>query len=1274
MKLFKLLALSLCLYINAQSAGTPGLNYNYYEGTWSLLPDFNTLTPVKKGTSKNVSLDNRNKDLQYAFQWSGFITIPATGNYKFETFSDDGSKLFIGTTQVVNNDGEHAGQFVTGNISLNAGVYPITISYFQSYGGHIMEVYWSSNSGLSRQKIGDNVLTVNDPSLTGLNYSYYEGTWSTLPDFNTLTPVKRGLVDNVNLDSRTREMQYAFLWQGNITITTAGNYTFETYSDDGSKLYIGSFGYNTTPVVNNDGEHASRFVTGTVFLNAGIYPIAVTFFQSYGGQTMEIYWSSNTGVARQKIPNEAFRGTSPIVTLPVVTPPIVLVPEVPTPAIPTPVVTNPNTPTPTGTTFDATSITDGLKSATNNYYFSVAAGNDSRTPAQAMNPATPWKTINKLNAFMSSLQPGDAVLFNRGEVFDGSIVMAQSGTASRPIIFSAYGTGSKPVINGLMSLRNWVSTGNGTWEASCPSADYLNMVLFNDNVQAMGRFPNITEANRGYLTIDSHNGSSQLTDQQLGSSVNWKGAELVVRKNDWTIDRGPITNHSGNTLNFVSPTSHPLTDGYGYFIQNSPQALDQLGEWYYNPATKRLRVFFGSGAPTSYSVKASIVDTLVNINKRHYITFDNLAFRGGDFSSLVINNSSNVRVQNSDINYSGIDGLSAENSPYLTVSNSTFNHSNNSGMRLYQGSNYATIKGNVIINSGIIPGMGSSNNQQHDGIYVDSSPSNTIEYNRVDSSGYCGITFSGDHTVVKNNSVNYFCLTVNDGGGIYTWGGWDKTGRKVIGNVVMNGIGAPEGTDSPIAGGAVGIYTDDRSTNIDIMDNTVANCNRAGIYLHNSHEMNVKNNTLHNNTTQLSIVHDALEPGDPIRNINAQGNIISSSKAGQFLMENASTHNDIAQFGTYNNNYYMRPSDENGIINTNVMDNGQSKASYYDLAGWSAAFGYDQQSKKSPVTIPAYAVSRLIGGNKYANGSFNSNIDGVVCMSSPGRGTASLSKSKLDGGALQISFDALGGSGNQVGAYIDFGAVTAGKSYLIRFSLLGSSSGKTVKAFILQNGGSYGKLSELRYFELTSSRTENQFIFTAPSTQSNAMIALEMNGNDCPFWMDNFQVHEAEITTLNADDYMRFEYNNTGRSKSVTLNDTYVDATNKSYSGNITLAPFTSLILMKQPVVTAAQSDRVIEAVAAISADAQAETMMAMTVKVSPNPAHEKLQVSVNLPSGTQAASMSIFNLAGVKVRTMPLAAATAIVPVDVTTMANGVYIININYDGKVVTKKFVKQ
>jgi len=52
-----------------------------------------------------------------------------------------------------------------------------------------------------------------------------------------------------------------------------------------------------------------------------------------------------------------------------------------------------------------------LKSIGNTYYFSTLDGDDSRTSTEAQNPASPWKTINKLNSFFASLLPGDQVLF-----------------------------------------------------------------------------------------------------------------------------------------------------------------------------------------------------------------------------------------------------------------------------------------------------------------------------------------------------------------------------------------------------------------------------------------------------------------------------------------------------------------------------------------------------------------------------------------------------------------------------------------------------------------------------------------------------------------------------------------------------------------------------------------------------------------------------------------------------------------------------------------------
>src|ERR1041384_5504699 len=82
-----------------------------------------------------------------------------------------------------------------------------------------------------------------------------------------------------------------------------------------------------------------------------------------------------------------------------------------------------------------------------NYYFSSTDGDDSRTSAQAQSSSTPWKTIAKLNSIFSSIQPGDQILFKRGDVFYGSINITKSGSSGSPIIFDAYGSGALPVIS-----------------------------------------------------------------------------------------------------------------------------------------------------------------------------------------------------------------------------------------------------------------------------------------------------------------------------------------------------------------------------------------------------------------------------------------------------------------------------------------------------------------------------------------------------------------------------------------------------------------------------------------------------------------------------------------------------------------------------------------------------------------------------------------------------------------------------------------------------------
>src|SRR5580704_14204509 len=143
-------------------------------------------------------------------------------------------------------------------------------------------------------------------SVAGLDYAYYSGTWTALPNFSSLIAVKSGVTHNADLSIRNADTNYGFTWTGNIDITTAGTYTFYAGSDDGSEISIDG---NT--VVNNDGIHPYQEMSGSVNLSAGIHTIGIEFFQATtAGQELTISYQG-PGIAKEVIPDSVLTCTAP---------------------------------------------------------------------------------------------------------------------------------------------------------------------------------------------------------------------------------------------------------------------------------------------------------------------------------------------------------------------------------------------------------------------------------------------------------------------------------------------------------------------------------------------------------------------------------------------------------------------------------------------------------------------------------------------------------------------------------------------------------------------------------------------------------------------------------------------------------------------------------------------------------------------------------------------------------------------------------------------------
>lgn len=193
--------------------------------------------------------------------------------------------------------------FITENTSIVAG----NLDSLQTYSFFVRARDLAGNASPKSNQVS--AIT----AFQGLNYKYYQGSWDALPDFNTLTPVTIGTTPNVDISISSSNDNFGFLWEGYITVPTTGSYTFETRSDDGSKLYIGTYNQTSTALVDNDGLHGAQSRTGTITLAAGSYPIAITFFEKGGGELMEVFWQSTAaGISRQKIPGSAFTDNVPI--------------------------------------------------------------------------------------------------------------------------------------------------------------------------------------------------------------------------------------------------------------------------------------------------------------------------------------------------------------------------------------------------------------------------------------------------------------------------------------------------------------------------------------------------------------------------------------------------------------------------------------------------------------------------------------------------------------------------------------------------------------------------------------------------------------------------------------------------------------------------------------------------------------------------------------------------------------------------------------------------
>lgn len=204
----------------------------------------------------------------------------AEGTYAFSATADDGVRVFVNDSLVVDRWVLQPATTTTASISLPTGRHTIRVEYFEHYGDAVAEVSYARTS------------TVTPPPVpTGWQGEYWNiPTTVDLPyTIPTSTPTMTRQDAAIDFDwtsglpdSRITVDKFLARWTREVTLE-AGTYNFTTVSDDGVRVFV-----NDQPVIDQWRLMGNETNSGTISLPAGTHRLRVEYFEHFGGASVEM--------------------------------------------------------------------------------------------------------------------------------------------------------------------------------------------------------------------------------------------------------------------------------------------------------------------------------------------------------------------------------------------------------------------------------------------------------------------------------------------------------------------------------------------------------------------------------------------------------------------------------------------------------------------------------------------------------------------------------------------------------------------------------------------------------------------------------------------------------------------------------------------------------------------------------------------------------------------------------------------------------------------------
>lgn len=798
----------------------------------------------------------------------------------------------------------------------------------------------------------------------------------------------------------------------------------------------------------------------------------------------------------------------------------------------------------------------GLHDVLATTYYVSPSGSDSNN---GTSPSTPWQTIARVNQLGSSLQAGDAVLFQRGGKYRGKLNITVSGTAAAKIEIGAYGTGARPIISGSAAVTNWTVHNGNIWRAAI--AQPVKHVFVNGQLMTLARYPNT-----GWLRVDQGTSTSTTDTELTQANGYWTGATAVIRTTNWSYDTARVTAFNNGVLTHSSTGNNLYSQNWGYFLRNKLSELDMPGEWFHDSATGQIYLWCPSNAdPNQLLVEASVLDNGIFVSwQRQHIRIQEVTMEHQFDAALRLSGSTQLEAFNCTFR----DVFQAIRS---TGNNQSFHHldiQRTFGTAVYLMDSNSSITHSTFSDICVQPGLG-ENNWGYFGIRCVGA-GNTITDNVLEDIGYIGIVADGN-ALIERNVLRRCLLILNDGGGIAID---NADGLIIRNNIVMDLTGDISSTAPnfqayhPICHG---IYFGNISIkNTRVEQNTVANCLGSGIHVDHtmvSQGNRIENNVLFNNTVQLSISDYSNYNGPgatapyhvPAYDDVYTGNVLYCLTKDQLCMQQLHVYaNNWVDYGTFSNNHYFNPYNDRSIRLFNTFGGFEK---YFTLERWQAERGEDAGSSRSPLRLADQEVTEVFGNDLVPNGTFASNVGGWSGWPTQGQLTHDLNN--LDNGSLRVNF-------TNNASYNTFGlkhntlvGIQSGQWYRMQFSIVGPAHGEVVVGFKGQSQLSGPEMEGKRTIPFSPERRDITLFFQSAITDQG-FCSFTNHYLEGIYNLDNVQLHRVSVQALDPLEKQQLFLNDGLMTVSIPLDGCWSDVQGGYHTGSITLPPYTSVVLVKE--------------------------------------------------------------------------------------------------------------